>query len=161
MSTTIAPCPGCEKLNRVPLGRAEAENPVCGHCQTQLPIEHGVVQVNGSLLQKLINHTNLTPVSLIADFYGTWCAPCRTFEPEFQKAALQMANQTGGKFIFAKLNTQDHLLAASAYQIRTLPTLILFRGGVETARQFGALPFPILIQWLNANAPSSPEQFAA
>jgi thioredoxin 2 len=143
MSFTLAPCENCEKINRVPLGRAEAEAPICGNCKRELPLEHGISHVTGTTLRRLIDRANL-PV--IADFWTPTCVPCRAFEPEFQRAAMQM----GGKIIFAKLNCQKHSLAASVYGIRSVPTLILFQGGVETERRYGAISSAELLEWLNS-----------
>lgn len=147
MSTTYVPCPRCEKINRTQIGRADAEEAVCGACKNPLPIEHGVVQVNGTALQHLLDRSNALQISVLVDFWSTWCAPCRAFEPEFQKTAIQLASRN---VVCAKLNVEQYSLAAGMYGIRTLPTLILFQGGVEVSRQFGALPASALISWFDS-----------
>jgi thioredoxin 2 len=142
MSYTYVPCNSCLKLNRVHLGRAEVEQPICGACKMQLPVEHGVVTVSGTSLQHLIDHS---PIPVIVDFSAPWCVPCQAFEPEFQRAAQAM----GEKLVFAKLDTKEFAIASSTYEIRSVPTLILFRNGREVERKFGAISSEQLIRWLS------------
>jgi thioredoxin 2 len=143
MSLTYVPCDRCEKINRVSLGRAEVEQPVCGSCAAVLPIEHGVVKLTGGSLQHLLRSLEL-PV--VVDFWAQWCVPCRAFEPEFQQAAKKYA----GRAILGKIDTQEQFLAASAYGIRSVPTLIFFHHGNEVERQFGAISSAHLSAWLDS-----------
>jgi len=145
MSNTLAPCPQCESINRVPIARSELETPLCGKCKNPLPIEHGVVEVSGSALQHLIDRS---PLPILTDFWAPWCVPCRAFKPEFEKAANRFADQ----YVFTRLNTMEHALAADLYRIRTLPTLIVFRSGQEVERHFGAISADALASWLHSIA---------
>jgi thioredoxin 2 len=143
MNYTYAPCENCLKLNRVPIGRSEVEQPICGNCKIPLQVLHGVVKVSGTSLRHLIDHA---PTPVVVDFSAPWCVPCRTFEPEFERAAQKMA----GTLVFAKLDTQEFAIASSAYEIRSVPTLILFRNGTEIERKFGAISSEQLIHWLES-----------
>ena len=133
---TLVICPKCEKLNRVTLVEASKAVPICGNCKTVLPLHHGVQDINGLALAKLVTIAN-RPV--IVDFWAEWCGPCKAFAPTFMAAAQQL----GGQIIFAKLNTEAFPEAAQKYQIRGIPTLIVFKNGVEVDRQSGAMPLPM------------------
>jgi thioredoxin 2 len=138
---TLAVCPKCEKLNRVSLSPESKRIPICGNCKSELPLHDGVQDLNESTLTKLIRSSD-RPV--IVDFWAEWCGPCKAFAPTFKNAALKLGNQ----FIFAKVNTEAAPKAAAAYQIRGIPTLIIFKNGVEVDRQSGAMPMQMLMSHL-------------
>lgn len=141
---TLVVCPNCEKVSRVKLDRAEQAKPICGNCKAELPYHHGVQSVSGGGLARLLRASN-RPV--VVDFWAEWCGPCKMFAPTFQAAAQEM----GGKIIFAKLDTEAHQLAAQTYGIRGIPTLLVFKNGVEVARQSGAMPLPTFLGFLKSH----------
>ncbi|MGE3260350.1 MAG: thioredoxin family protein [Bacteriovoracia bacterium] len=145
--TTFVPCSNCNKLNRVNLTQANEKEPVCGHCRTTLPLHFGVVEVNERGLKVLTEKSSL-PV--FCDFWAPWCGPCKAFAPTFQQLALQY----GGRIVFAKLNTEAYPIGGQAHQVRSIPTLIYFQGGIEKERLSGALPASHLTQWLDAKLSS-------
>ena len=139
MKATLTICGSCGTLNRVALHEPREKTPVCGKCKSTLSL--GVVDATATTLPKLIAKSDL-PV--VVDFWAPWCGPCRAFAPTFQNAAKEMA----GQFVFAKLNTEEHAAPSQVHQIRSIPTLILFKQGKEIARQSGALSSQDLFQWL-------------
>lgn len=138
---TMFVCPKCEKLNRVPLKQIPALQPICGSCKTDLPIHDGLQDVSDSGLSKLIRSADGL---VIVDFWAEWCGPCKAFAPTFKAAARELSDH----FIFAKLNTEAHPLAAQTFRIRGIPTLILFKNGAEVDRQSGAMSLPMLMEYL-------------
>jgi thioredoxin 2 len=79
------------------------------------------------------------------DFWAPWCGPCIAMAPFYEKAAAQLEPA----FRFAKLNTQDEPAPATRFNIRSIPTLILFREGKEVARQSGSMDTDRLTRWLS------------
>lgn len=70
---------------------------------------------------------------VVVDFYADWCGPCKRMEPILSKVSEEFA----GKVKVVKLNSDDNQQVAVNYQVRGLPTLILFRGGKEVDRKLG------------------------
>jgi thioredoxin 2 len=140
---TLVPCNQCQKLNRVSLGRAEAEKPVCGACGNELLIENGVAPLSGTTLQHLIERS---PLPIVVDFWSPTCVPCRSLKPEFARSAKQF----DGRVVFASLNIMEYFFAGDQFRIRGIPTLIYFSGGKEIDRKSGLLSSVQLNQWLES-----------
>ena len=80
---------------------------------------------------------------VIVDFWAPWCGPCRGFAPVYEKAS-----ETHQDVVFAKVNTDEQQELAGAFQIRSIPTLMVFREKVILFQQAGALPGQALEQVL-------------
>jgi thioredoxin 2 len=141
MDYTYCPCPSCGKLNRVAWEESASKEPICGSCKTRLPVHFGVAEVSGAGLRTLVQKS---PLPVVTDFWAPWCGPCKMFAPTFQQAARRLSRSA----TFAKLNTEQHSDAGATYSIRSIPTLLVFKGGLEKARVSGALPLDALIDFI-------------
>jgi thioredoxin 2 len=139
MSATQINCPHCFATNRLPSERL-TDNPNCGRCKSPLftgkPLELNAGNVAGTI------EKNDIPV--LVDCWAPWCGPCQSFAPVFE----QLAAESEPYIRFAKLNTENEQSLAQSWAIRSIPTLILFKGGKEVARESGAMPMQLLKQWL-------------
>lgn len=132
-------CPNCSAINRVPSSKLNA-HPLCGKCRQGLLSVHPII-ANDQNFSRFIEKNDL-PV--VVDFWASWCGPCQQFAPVFSQVSHEMATQA----CFIKLDTENNQMIASRYQIRSIPTLMIFHHGKEIARLSGALPKTQFKQWL-------------
>ncbi len=138
---TLVFCTHCQKLNRVSNEKVLFAQAICGNCKSELPFHHGVQEASDAGLKKLIsNCENL----VVVDFWAEWCGPCKVFTPTFTAIAKELL----GKATFVKANTETCVNSAQNFQIKSIPTLLLFKNGVEIGRQSGALSSSDLKQFL-------------
>lgn len=89
----------------------------------------------------VLNHND---IPVLVDCWAPWCGPCKSFAPVFEQAAKEFEP----RLRLAKLNTEAQQSVAGRWKIQSIPTLILFRQGKETARLSGAVPLAQLKKWL-------------
>jgi thioredoxin 2 len=93
-------------------------------------------------------HVASNDVPVVVDFWAPWCGPCRAMAPEYEKAAAMLEPNAR----LAKVNTEESQGLAQRFNIRSIPTMALFRGGREIARQSGAMGAAQIADWVRTNA---------
>jgi len=125
--------------NQLPAERL-ADEPRCGKCHQAL-FGDGPAELSGAAFER---HLSRNDIPLLVDFWAPWCGPCRAMAPAFVKAAEKL--EPGMRL--AKVNTDEEQAIGARYNIRSIPTMILFRGGREVARHSGAMMEGDLIRWV-------------
>lgn len=139
-------CCGCASVNRLPAERP-ASAAKCGKCGAAL-FSGKPCDVSARGLDVQIARSDL-PVLL--DVWAPWCGPCRMMAPAFEAAARELEPT----FRVLKLNSDDEPEAAGRLHIRSIPTMILFRGGQEAARSSGAMTAGQIVAWAKSQAGES------
>jgi len=132
-------CPQCSAINRVPAQKLTA-GPKCGKCKSVV-LDGQPIDLTAANFQQHISRSDL-PVAV--DFWASWCGPCKMMAPMFAQAAEQLSTQVR----FAKVNTEQEQALAGQFNIRSIPTLILFKDGKEISRQSGVLDAQALTSWI-------------
>ena len=132
-------CPHCNATNRVPSARL-GDGANCGVCKERL-FEGRPLELTAAKFDAQVNRSD---VPVVVDFWAPWCGPCRAMAPQFEKAASLL--EPG--YRLAKLNTEEEQGIAARFNIRSIPTIAIFRGGHEVARQSGAMDAQSLARWV-------------
>jgi thioredoxin 2 len=136
-------CPSCSAVNRLPADKL-AKGPKCGKCGA--PIFTGKPAELTD--QSFERHVSRSDIPVVVDFWADWCGPCKMMAPQFQQAAQQLEPEVR----FAKLDTDAAQATAARFNIRSIPTLALFKNGREVARQPGAMGAADIVRWVQANS---------
>jgi thioredoxin 2 len=136
-------CPHCDAVNRLAHERL-ADLPVCGKCTREL-FQAKPVDVTSA---RFARHIERNDIPVLVDFWAAWCGPCKMMAPAFHQAAQRLEPS----FRLLKVDTENVQDVAARFNIRSIPTLALFRGGREVARQAGAMDAASIVNWAQAQA---------
>lgn len=134
-------CPHCDAVNRLPAARL-GERPTCGQCRQAL-FTGQPLELTASNFDR---HVGRGDLPVVVDFWAPWCAPCRSMAPAFARAAREL--EPGIRL--AKVDTESQQQLAARFNIRSIPTLAIFRNGREITRQSGAVDAATLERWVRA-----------
>ena len=128
-------CQFCQSWNKVDVTRA-ADRPKCGKCSKPMLLDRPI-HLDDETFSRTISQS---AVPVLVDFYADWCGPCKVMAPAVDKLAADYI----GRALIAKLNTDESQKTSMSFNVRGIPTSIVFDGGKEIARQTGAVSYAVL-----------------
>ena len=135
-------CPHCTAINRVPSDKPAAKAK-CGACHEPLfsgkPVDASAASFG--------THIGRNDIPVVVDFWAEWCGPCKMMAPAYARLAAEMEPEVR----FLKVDTEAEQQLAAQYNIRSIPTVMLFRGGQLVAQRAGASDARSLRDWISQN----------
>ena len=132
-------CPNCNAVNRIPADKPAAQGK-CGRCHRPLFDGHPTA----ATLAGFDAQIQKSDIPVVVDFWADWCGPCKAMAPHFERVAGELEPE----FRFLKVDTEAEPELAARYQIRSIPTLMVFKNGAIIAQQAGAMDSGSLRNWL-------------
>jgi thioredoxin 2 len=135
-------CPHCSAINRIP-GDRSAATAQCGTCKAKL-FGDEPIGVNTATFDR---HTAKNDIPVLVDVWAPWCGPCRSMAPQFARAAQQLEPD----FRLLKVNADEQPEISARYNIRSIPTMLLFKNGRLAAQTAGAMDAERIATWARTN----------
>ena len=136
-------CPHCDAVNRIAHARL-GDQPLCGKCARELFMAKPIDVTSA----RFTKHIERNDIPVLVDFWAAWCGPCTMMAPAYHQAAQRLEPSTR----LLKVDTENVQDIAARFNIRSIPTLALFRNGREVARQAGAMDAGSIVNWVQAQA---------
>ena len=132
--TLLVRCTECGAANRVPREKIEQGlQPKCGRCKSPLQVQNAPMTVTDGTFAAEVERS---PIPVLVDAWAAWCGPCRMIAPVIDELATELS----GRVKVAKLNVDENPAMASRFGLRSIPTLLVMKGGREVDRLIGVQP---------------------
>jgi thioredoxin len=141
----VVTCPNCGAKNRVDESKSDRLQPVCGKCGQKLPSPSSAASGASADTSHPVTLTDATlqaalegagPMPVLVDAWAPWCGPCRAIAPVMD----QLAAESGGRYVVAKLNVDENPRTATQYHIDAIPAMLLFKNGKLVEKIVGLQP---------------------
>lgn len=141
----IIRCSNCGAANRVLLEKlSSGELPICGKCHATLTAKAAPMKITDA---SFVRDVQESPLPVFLDFWAGWCGPCLMIGPFIEELATDLA----GRVCVAKLNIDENPMTAQRFNVRSIPTMIIFKDGREIDRVTGAVPKEMMLRALQRN----------
>ena len=132
MTERLITCPSCGTKNRLPPVHA-GRTAICGKCKTPLSDAVGPIEVTDATFATEVERS---AIPVLLDLWADWCGPCHMLAPTIE----QLSSEMHGRVKVAKLNIDENPGVASRFAVRSIPTLLVLKGGREVDRLVGVQP---------------------